>query len=160
MASLYSCRNYRWEILVVFWLKHLLRSDLRLKYFPRGACPHTPLLSAHLHICSSTITRPYQFKIASSGPVYSLHKRRNLCSGFLQLNLFFVALPLLLISCCHHHYVPEGSLHMCARVGMCVCVYVACMCLTGMTPDCSATVSDPSAQWFNCPPTTCINFVN
>lgn len=117
-----GCRNYRWEILVAFWLKHLLRSDLRLKNFPRGACPHTPLLSAHLHTRSSTITRPHQSKIAGSVPVYSLHKSRNFCSGFLELNLFLVALPLLLISCCHHHYVPEGSLHMCACVCVCACV--------------------------------------
>ena len=51
--------------------------------------------------------------------VYSLHKSRNLCPGFLQLNLFLIALPLLLVSCCHHHYVPEGSLHVC----VCVCVF-------------------------------------
>ena len=34
------------EILVAFWPKHGLRSDLRvpnLKNFPGGACPRTPL---------------------------------------------------------------------------------------------------------------------
>ena len=30
--------------------------------------------------------------------VYSLYKSRNLCPGFLQLNLFLIALPLLLVS--------------------------------------------------------------
>ena len=37
-------------ILVAFWLKHDLRSDLRVpsfKNFPGGACPHIPLACSH-----------------------------------------------------------------------------------------------------------------
>ena len=37
-------------ILVAFWSKHGLRSDLRvpnLKIFPGGACPQTPLVCSH-----------------------------------------------------------------------------------------------------------------
>ena len=37
-------------ILVAFWPKHGLRSDLRVpnfKNFPGGACPQTPLASSH-----------------------------------------------------------------------------------------------------------------
>ena len=36
------------EILVAFWPKHGLRSDLRVPNFPGGACPHTPLACSHL----------------------------------------------------------------------------------------------------------------
>ena len=39
------------EILVAVWLKHRLRSDLRipnLKNFPGGVCPQTPLACTHL----------------------------------------------------------------------------------------------------------------
>ena len=37
-------------ILVAFWSKYGLRSDLRVpnfKNFPGGACPHTPLSCSH-----------------------------------------------------------------------------------------------------------------
>ena len=43
------------EILVVFWPKHGLRSDLRvpnLTNFPGGACPQTPLACSHLCACN------------------------------------------------------------------------------------------------------------
>ena len=46
------------EILVAFWPKHGLRSDLRmpnLKNFPGGACPQTPL-ACSLSLCSSLIS--------------------------------------------------------------------------------------------------------
>ena len=39
------------EILVAFWPKHGLKSDLRVpnfKIFPGGACPQTPLAYSHL----------------------------------------------------------------------------------------------------------------
>ena len=41
------------EILVAFWPKHGLRSDLRVpnfKKFPGGACPQTPLACSHLRL--------------------------------------------------------------------------------------------------------------
>ena len=43
------------EILVFFWPKHGLRSDLRvpnLKNFPGEACPQTPLACSHLCACN------------------------------------------------------------------------------------------------------------
>ena len=40
------------EILVAFWHKHGLRSDLRVPnlkiFFPGGTCPQTPLAYSHL----------------------------------------------------------------------------------------------------------------
>ena len=48
-----SYRNYRWGIVVVFWPKHGLRSDLRVPKFSGGACPQTPLACSHLSVRSS-----------------------------------------------------------------------------------------------------------
>ena len=47
-----------------------------------------------------------------------LHKSRDLSSGFLELNLFLIASPLFLVSCCHHHNIPEGTVWC-----VCVCVH-------------------------------------
>ena len=52
-------------ILVAFWPKHGLRSDLRVPNFPGGACPHTPY-------SLFTPQWPYQSKIPGSGPVQAL----------------------------------------------------------------------------------------
>ena len=60
------------EVLVAFWPKHGLRSNLRapnFKNFPGEACPQTPLASSHLSDTHPSSQWPHQSKIAGSGPV-------------------------------------------------------------------------------------------
>ena len=67
-----SCRNYRWDILVAFWPKHGLRSDLKgpnLKVF----LGEHPVYLVHTYACTCPSSQqPYQSKIAGSGPILSL----------------------------------------------------------------------------------------
>ena len=60
------------EILVTFWPKHGLRSNLRVPNFPGGACPHTPLAYSHsMSVLASsppgTRLCPYQSNGSSPG---------------------------------------------------------------------------------------------
>ena len=64
-----SYRNYRWGIVVVFWPKHGLRSDLRVPKFSGGACPQTPpsLFALKRTLIPSSQWR-YKSKIAGYSP--------------------------------------------------------------------------------------------
>ena len=75
------------EILVAFWPKHGLTSDLRVPYFFWGSMPPDPLA----YSCSSKRTQwPYQSKIASSGPV---QRSELLWSRSVTHTLFYFRLP-------------------------------------------------------------------
>ena len=58
------------EILVAFWSKHGLRSDLRVPNFPGGAASRPP----SLFTLERTQLWPYQSKIAGSGQVSSEYR--------------------------------------------------------------------------------------
>ena len=63
------------KIVVAFWPKHSLRSDLRapnFKNLPGGACPQTPLACSHVYIHPSS-QWPYQSKIAASSPIVCIN---------------------------------------------------------------------------------------
>ena len=87
------------EILVAFWPKHGLRSDLRvpnLKMFHGGACPQTPLAYSHLSTCNGHTSLK-----AGSG-----HAHRS--------QLLYMAIPR------HHHRLGRRLMYYC-------CLHLSCV---------------------------------
>ena len=84
---------------------------------------HSTLFWVYMKVLGTDLTKSQTPGCYTVGLMctHLLHKPRDLGPGFLELYLFLIASPLFLVSCCHHHNIPEGTV-------WCVCV---CVCTGG-----------------------------